>query len=116
MTRLARARCACYGCAHLALAYVATMQAVYGDWWAACAFGAASLAPVVSAWMEGEHSVNQHHAALTIYRLATDLDTAERHILHLTEPVIEECCELWWASAGAEHEPECEQQNGRRAA
>jgi hypothetical protein len=119
VNRLARARCAYYVVAFLALAHVATMRAVYGTWWAAVAFGAASLAPVVAAWMEGEHSVHQHRAAHVMHHLAADLSLSEERRLHLMQPAlaIEECCELWWTSAGAEHETDCHHhETGRRAA
>lgn len=114
MTRLARARCAYYGLAFLALAYVATVQALYGTWWGATAFGAASLAPVVSWWMEGEHSLNQHRAAHVMYHLASDLARYQEH--ELSSDLNSACCEAWWTSLGEDHDTVCEHHTGRRAA
>jgi hypothetical protein len=73
----------------------------YTAMFAAASIGAA-LAIVHTSWLLDEHraALNRLDTADRRPRLTTRQDVQVRQILG------KECCETWWATAGAEHDPE----------
>jgi hypothetical protein len=107
MTRFARVVCMIYGAAALFLAYATVEQALHGEVWAVAALAACSLVPLIGLMRETEHSDAVANARALV-------DSVARPPLPRRTPGAERvvavamaaaCCEVWWATAGAEHDP-----------
>jgi hypothetical protein len=113
MTRFARVVCSIYGATSLFLAYATVQQAMYGALWAVAALAACSLVPLIALIRETEHA-----EATAIARDLFSTDGARNRTARPTLPrrtpgaeitvaeaMAAACCETWWATAGAEHDP-----------
>lgn len=107
MTRFARVVCMIYGAATLFLAYATVEQALNGEVWAVAALAACSLVPLIGLMREVEHSDAVANARALV-------ESAVRPPLPRRTPgadgvvavaMAAACCEVWWATAGAEHDP-----------
>jgi hypothetical protein len=109
MTRFARVVCSIYGAAALFLAYATVQQALYGDeLWAVAALAACSLVPLIALVRETERA-----DATVIARDLFGTNAARPPLprrtpgaeITVAEAMAAACCETWWATAGAEHDP-----------
>lgn len=113
MTRLARVVCTIYGATALFLAYATVQQALYGDeLWAVAALSACSVVPLIGLVRETEHA--DAMAKARVFGESAPADRTDRPPLPRRIPGAEiavadamaaACCETWWATAGAEHDP-----------
>ncbi|MEV8031411.1 hypothetical protein [Streptomyces sp. NPDC086182] len=113
MTRLARVVCSIYGATSLFLAYATVQQAMYGELWAVAALSVCSVVPLIGLVRETEHA--DAMARVQVFGgAAAALDCPDRPPLPRRTPGAEvavaeamaaACCETWWATAGAEHDP-----------
>jgi hypothetical protein len=114
MNRPARALCTLYLAAALFLAYATVQQALYGEAWAVAALAACSLVPLIAFIRE----TGRDDAATTARSLFGPVNAARarrgRPSLPRRTPGAEltvaaamaaACCEVWWATAGADHDP-----------
>jgi hypothetical protein len=110
MTRLARVVCSIYGAASLFLAYATVQQAMYGALWAVAALSACSVVPLIGLVRETEHADAMAKARVFgVPAAAADRPPLPRRTpgaeLVVTDAVAAACCDAWWATAGAEHDP-----------
>lgn len=114
MTRSARVVCMIYGAATLFLAYATVEQALYGEVWAVAALAACSLVPLIGLVREVAHSDAVANARALVESACAAVDSANRPPLPRRTPgadgvvavaMAAACCEVWWATAGAEHDP-----------
>ncbi|MER5600532.1 hypothetical protein [Streptomyces sp. NPDC002265] len=114
MTRLAHTLCAIYGATALFLAYATVQQALYGALWAVGALSVSSLVPLIALVREIVHSDTMLAARAMVDSAHDALDHVARPSLPRRTPGAEitvadalaaACCEVWWATAGAEHDP-----------
>ena len=114
MTRFARVVCMIYGAAALFLAYATVEQALHGEVWAVAALAACSLVPLIGLMREVEHADEMAAARALVEHANAVLDRADRPPLPRRTPGAEgvvavamaaACCEVWWATAGADHDP-----------
>jgi hypothetical protein len=107
MTRFARVVCMIYGAAALFLAYATVEQALYGEVWAVAALAVCSLVPLIGLVREVANSDAVANARDLV-------DSVARPPLPRRTPGAEgvvavamaaACCEVWWSTAGAEHDP-----------
>jgi hypothetical protein len=114
MSRLARVACTIYIAAALFLAYATVQQALYGEAWAVAALAGCSLVPLIAFIRETGHGdtaatarslfgpVNATRARRGRPALPRRTPGAE---LTVASALAAACCEAWWATAGAEHDP-----------
>jgi len=104
MTRLARVVCMIYGAASLFLAYATVQQALHGALWAVAALSACSVVPLIGLVRETEHA-----DAMAKARVFGDRPPLPRRIPGaegvIAVAMAAACCEVWWSTAGAEHDP-----------
>lgn len=108
MTRHGRALCSLHGLLGIWLAYCAVQSGRNGVAWAVIVFAAASLVPVISVIRESELADQQRGVAVRAEREArvqawVDEDAAAVARVELAAA----CCDIWWTSAGADHEATC---------
>jgi hypothetical protein len=114
MTRLARTACTIYIAASLFLAYATVQQALYGEAWAVAALAACSLVPLVAFIRETGRDDTTANARSLFGPVNAARHRRGRPPLPRRTPGAEiavaaalasACCEAWWATAGAEHDP-----------
>lgn len=107
MSRLSRGLHVAYGALLVWLAYCAVISARNGAPWACVAFVAGAGLAVTAAIREGDLD-NARAEPKSRPRNAIDETTAVA--------LAAACCERWWTSAGADHEPACPNYQHRSAA
>jgi hypothetical protein len=111
VTRFARILCSIYGAAALFLAYVTVQQALYGEVWAVAALAACSLVPLIALVRETEYADTLAVVRTDTERAARLRDrTEQRSIRAAADAMGHACCERWWTSFGADHDPTCKHQ------
>jgi hypothetical protein len=114
MSRFARVVCMIYGATALFLAYATVEQALNGEVWAVAALAACSLVPLIGLMREVEHSDAVANARALVERACAAVDSADRPPLPRRTPgadgivavaMAAACCEVWWSTAGAQHDP-----------
>jgi hypothetical protein len=114
MTRTARIVCAMHIVAALFLAYATIQQALYGAAWAVPALAACSLVPMVALVREVANADTVTSARALVEDAISTVDRARPSELPRRTPGAEltvaaalasACCEVWWATAGAQHDP-----------
>ncbi|WP_435218368.1 hypothetical protein [Streptomyces sp. bgisy034] len=109
MSRLSRPLYVAYGGLLTWLAYCAMQSARNGAWWACAVFVFGSLLAVVAFVREGDLEDALRREAVRAERDArlgaigtTDADDAAAKVA-----LAAACCESWWTSCGADHDPTC---------
>jgi hypothetical protein len=96
-----------YGAAALFLAYATVEQALYGEVWAVAALAACSLVPLIGLVRETEHA--DAMAKVQIFGGGADRPPLPRRTPGaegvVAVALAAACCEVWWATAGTEHDP-----------
>lgn len=117
MTRHGRALCSLHGLLGIWLAYCAVQSGRAGVAWAVIVFAAASLVPVISVIRETELADQQRGVAIRAERAARLQAWADEDAAALARAELAAaCCDIWWTSAGADHEDDCPKNDHRSAA
>lgn len=117
MTRFARAICSVHAALFVLLAYCTVRQFQYGEAWAGWMFAAAAFVPLVSLAREAEHADEQQAKAIRAETEARRLAWADEDAAALARAELSAaCCDIWWTSAGADHEDTCPRRDHRSAA
>ncbi|MFF5984391.1 hypothetical protein ACFY78_36670 [Streptomyces olindensis] len=117
MNRLSVPLYAAYGALFAWLAYCAVQSARNGALWACAVFAVGSGVVVIAYFREDQLEAALHREA----ERADDTrptDSSPRDAIDAVAAVAMAgaCCEVWWATAGAQHEPGCRRSAQRSAA
>lgn len=113
MSRRSRPLYLAYGALLVWLTYCAVQAARDGSPWSCAAFVLGSGMAIVGAIREGDRDDALHREAVLAQRRANPRpsERAEDAIDATTAVALAgACCEPWWASAGADHDPTCPNQ------
>lgn len=115
--RLSAPLCIAHSALFCWLAYCAVQSARNNAPWHCAVFVAGSLITIVAFFREDRLDDALHCEAARAERAArpaiSNSETAEAVV---DVALAGACCETWWTSAGAEHDPECEHQTPRSSA
>ncbi|MET7475104.1 hypothetical protein ABZT17_12185 [Streptomyces sp. NPDC005648] len=117
MTRPSNLLCSAYIGLFLWLLYCAVQSARHGAWWATVVFVVGTCLAMVAFLREDQLDDLLRREAVRAEREARPVLTPDETADGVVAVALAgECCDRWWTSAGADHDPTCRRQTPESSA